>query len=112
MSEFSYGKLQELAAAARALARYVDDLEAELAAADEGAVLLRSQLADAEKSVEEKVSVAEAKLLAKGQGGWVRGMADCLGLEGTITEFGATNIRVATTDGQTWAWSPEMLEKL
>ena len=29
---------RELAAAARALARYVDDLEGELAAADEGAV--------------------------------------------------------------------------
>ena len=35
VSEFSYGKLSELAAAARALARYVDDLETELEAADD-----------------------------------------------------------------------------
>ena len=45
---------RELGAAARALARYVDDLEAELAAADEGAVLLRSQLVDAARAAERK----------------------------------------------------------
>ena len=61
VAAFATELTRELGAAARALARYVDDLEAELAAADEGAVLLRSQLADAEKSVEEKVSVAEAE---------------------------------------------------
>jgi hypothetical protein len=36
--EFSYAKLRELAAAARALARYVDDLEGELEAADDAVV--------------------------------------------------------------------------
>lgn len=61
VAAFATELTRELGAAARALARYVDDLEAELAAADEGAVLLRSQLADAEKSVEEKMSVAEAE---------------------------------------------------
>jgi hypothetical protein len=61
VAAFATELTRELGAAARALARYVDELESELASADEGAVLLRSQLAEAESSVEEKVSVAEAE---------------------------------------------------
>ena len=44
VAEFSYAKLRELAAAARALARYVDDLEDELEAADDAVVGLRRQV--------------------------------------------------------------------
>jgi hypothetical protein len=44
VADFSYGKLKELAAAARALARYVDDLEGELEAADDAVVDLRREV--------------------------------------------------------------------
>ena len=68
VAAFATELTRELGAAARALARYVDDLEAELAAADEGAVLLRSQLADAEKSVEEKAASPRPRA-ARARGG-------------------------------------------
>lgn len=53
---------KELGAAARALARYVDDLEVELAAADEQAVRLRAEVVDTEKRADEKARLAEQAL--------------------------------------------------
>ncbi|KAJ1457453.1 hypothetical protein M885DRAFT_515002 [Pelagophyceae sp. CCMP2097] len=54
---------RELSAAARALARYVDDLEGELAAADEGTVRLRVQLSEAEKEAERRTAVAAREVV-------------------------------------------------
>ena len=58
---FAVELTRELGAAARALARYVDDLEAELAAADEGAVRLRAQLSDAENDAAARAEAAAAE---------------------------------------------------
>ena len=63
VAEFSYGKLKELAAAARALARYVDDLEGELEAADDAVVKLRRELSAGNARLEE-ASAAKARLVS------------------------------------------------
>jgi len=47
VAEFSYEKLKQISAAARALARYVDDLEGELEQADVQVVQLRTQMREA-----------------------------------------------------------------
>mmetsp|Transcript_73221 Transcript_73221/g.129847 ORF Transcript_73221/g.129847 Transcript_73221/m.129847 type:complete len:567 (-) Transcript_73221:112-1812(-) len=44
VTEFSYGKLKEVAAATRAIARYVEDLEGELEIADDEVVNLRMEV--------------------------------------------------------------------
>jgi len=49
VADFSYAKLRELAAAARALSRYVDDIEGELEAADDAVVGLNRQLTEQKK---------------------------------------------------------------
>ncbi|KAL1514942.1 hypothetical protein AB1Y20_004018 [Prymnesium parvum] len=56
--KFSIAKLSELAAAARALARYVDDLEVELEAADDAVVKLRKDMV----AMEAKASAEQARL--------------------------------------------------
>lgn len=76
VTEFSYGKLKELAAASRALARYVDDLEAELESADDAVVQLRrdatsgaTRLAEATRAnaeLQSKAGELEAELAAAG----------------------------------------------
>mmetsp|Transcript_1799 Transcript_1799/g.2743 ORF Transcript_1799/g.2743 Transcript_1799/m.2743 type:complete len:518 (-) Transcript_1799:409-1962(-) len=56
---FALDVTKEIGAAARALARYVDDLEVELAAADEQSVRLRANVVDAERIAEEKSIIAQ-----------------------------------------------------
>ena len=62
VAAFSLEVTKELGAAARALARYVDDLEVELAAADEESVRLRSSLNDAQTKILTKESIVESAL--------------------------------------------------
>ena len=50
VSQFAYDKLKELSAAARALARYVEDLENELEAADDTAVAMRKEVLESERA--------------------------------------------------------------
>ena len=50
VASFTYTKLRELSAATKALARYVDDLEAELEASDEEVVTARKAQRDAERA--------------------------------------------------------------
>lgn len=59
VAAFTVEVTKELGAAARALARYVDDLEVELAAADEQAVRLRAEVVDTEKRADEKTQLAK-----------------------------------------------------
>jgi hypothetical protein len=54
VGEFSYGKLRQISAAARALARYVEDLEAELESADVTVVRLRAQMREAARAAAER----------------------------------------------------------
>ena len=56
--QFSMKKLSELAAAARALARYVDDLEMELEVADESVVKLRKEMV----AIEQQASREQTKM--------------------------------------------------
>lgn len=64
VADFSYAKLRELAAASRALARYVDDLEGELEAADDAVVGLRRQVS-AEKDALAEAERANSELQAR-----------------------------------------------
>ena len=66
VAEFSYGKLQELAAASRALARYVEDLETELEAADDAVVKLRREASATEKRYAE-VSTMNDQLVSQAE---------------------------------------------
>lgn len=56
---FAIEMTKELGAAARALARYVDDLEVELARADATAVRLKAEVEEAAKRAQEKTETAE-----------------------------------------------------
>mmetsp|Transcript_47303 Transcript_47303/g.75558 ORF Transcript_47303/g.75558 Transcript_47303/m.75558 type:complete len:382 (-) Transcript_47303:27-1172(-) len=57
VTEFAYAKLEKVAAASRALARYVEDLEEELEEADSSAIQLRRDL----KASTQKLADAQAK---------------------------------------------------
>jgi chromosome segregation ATPase len=57
--EFSYGKLTELAASARALARYVEDLEGELESADEEVVALRKDINEGTRRISDVTKMAD-----------------------------------------------------
>ena len=59
VSQFAYDKLKELSAAARALARYVEDLENELEAADDTAVAMRKEVLESERKLGQSVTEAE-----------------------------------------------------
>lgn len=54
VAQFSFAKLKQLGAAARALARYVDDLEKELEVADEDVVRLRAEANRAQQLAAER----------------------------------------------------------
>ena len=54
VADFSYEKLRQISAAARALARYVDDLEAELETADVQVVQLRAQMRESARLAAER----------------------------------------------------------
>ena len=60
VADFSYQKLKELAAASRALARYVDDLEGELEAADDVVVKLRREVTKSEQKLSEAATESRA----------------------------------------------------
>lgn len=64
VATFAYSKLQSLAAASRALARYVEDLEGELEAADDVVVRLRRECGAGEMRLGE-VEAANAELRAR-----------------------------------------------
>lgn len=127
VAEFSFEKLRQVSAAARALARYVDDLESELETADVQVVQLRAKMRDAASAaaqreaafaeVQRRASAIESQLgateaeLEAGERALVEAERRAEDAAGQLLEMQAT-LRVAEARGDSVAEQRREAESL